>query len=1199
MKSTKTPTPINLCRFFFILTLIVTLAIRVHAGNILPNGDFEQSEGNEPKGWKVTGNTVPSSDPEGGFINGKTSLHLKHSVSDITQKSTEIIAFSPNLDAPKGETDYRLTFFAKSPYSGQPIIVYVWMTGKRKKTLSKKKPFILTENWAKYEFPFRLPASSEWDKVNLKFYIHNGEVLLDDILVEEGKGTAKSTVDSELQTQKNLVVNPGFELGWLGWGTSTYGPDDRSYAFPETPPGIDTSVKYEGNSSLRIEPETAILSRRFKIEMGETYVMSFYARATPNPSCGDNHHISAFVLTPLWKKKNISLEVGKDVGTEWKRFSIPFSFPDQGSAFNNTVYVRFDSHDNTLWVDGVQIEKEKATEFDIGVQAGIVNTNDKGLYSLNEPGQVSVALTSPGGIQTPLQVTATARDLFSKILWQQKLSFPTTPNEVSKLPLTLENKQLGVIEITLEVSKPGEPPVSANTWRYCVIDGKPENTRKNLLFATENGVGWNQWNEKWNEEMANVLGSAQTRVFVWWQGDDKNDPPTTEALEKFKQELLVKKNSGKTNLILIHWPRNFRLRPGMTLDRDLTEQEEQEEIAKYERYCTKIVSYLKDTVDYYQIMGEANIWSAHAGALKGAKIMPAERYAKFVIAGSKAIKKAYPQAKVVWNVNGMAYQYVEKMFQCGVAPYVDAGSFHAYRQSPENSPLYENLVRLRQLVDKYTPGQPLLNPEQYYGVRDLIANQSEEFKDYYADTEEDQCGRILQNYLHHIAAGKMPFYIFAVHATLYHYGMSNPTYFYDAFGGYRFMSQTLYDIDGATNVVLNPAVRAFIFSRHDGTKIVSLNTKTFGVKGGLRNCAAESAYDVNGNPVTITDIPLSYNPSYLLFKGKSEDQVLSELKKGDFYGFDAPMRASFSLENGTLTVDVENCSNKSLDGTLQFTSVSNNIKLPTSVPITGLESGKTKQLTFPVGIKEIAWDQSFKIQYRLIVGDSIVTKTAKLPSLFVGKSTKSIDGKLDEWKNDTTFSLGEDHLTMDLSNGKQKHNGSKDLSANVSMSWDEDNLYCAVKVTDDQFVHGKAGTPLHQWDSVQVYFDMKNDGGKTYDDNDAEYTIGFNESGNPVAYLNRGPTGRYVGGDNQTTGIDTEVKVGFKKTDDGYILELAFPRSTLPFIDLKEGSVFGFSLMVNDNDGQDLKYGVTMAAKGTSPTHKPDSWTAIKLTGSK
>lgn len=1191
-----------LSRSWLVLFFSLGFITGTFAQNLLVNGDFEQVDGTEPKGWRLSGaNDGPLASTEGAFIQGNVSLHLKNPLGDEAKKGDGIYAVTVKpIPGIVGGKEYRLTFYAKGATPGQVLNAMYYTNPKVKPHFYKRKAFILTDNWSKYDFVLQMPAPWENRELSIRFELGKGEVYIDNANLQldtpelkAAAAAATGKTSTEVTGQKNLVVNPGFELGWTGWGTGSYRDDEQPYEKDEVPSAIDSKIKYEGAASLRVEPNDCIVSVRFPIDVDEQYVLSFYARGEPTKT-GSNHNAKVHILNTQWKNnKNVTLKVGEEVSGEWKRFSLPVKIKDLGSRYRNSVYVRIDSHDTRLWIDGVQLEKAaKPTDYNGGLQAGILSTSDTGLFTLGKPEQVSVAVACPGGLPQAVNVALTARDIFSNVIWKKDVPFGPTRNELSTVPLTLENKFLGVAEVTAAVGIPGQTPVSANTWTYCVIDGKPEDTKHNILFGTENVLGWAKWNEEYNERMANYLGSGFSRVFLWKsKGGDGSD-----ALSIAREQLQRKKDSGKQVMICVGQPNHNLIHAHMDLEHEFTDAEVAQDVARYAEYCKKVATGLKGVVDYYQMLNEPNIWRAVGGALKGSKLMPPSRYIKYVAAGSAAVKSVDPTAKVVANINGTDATFTDELFALGAPKYIDTFTFHSYRQSPENSPVYESIMRLRSVIDKYAKGMPIINDEQYYGARDITSVSGEDLKDYYCDTQAEQAGKIVQNYLHHIAADRVTWSSFAVQIMLYRFGMGNPTYFYPSYGGYRFASQTLHDIERGTNVDVNPSLRVFLFERKDGVKFVSLNTKSFEVKGGVRKVQADAAFDVNGNPQSAADLPVSYQPSYFMFKNATADQIMTSLKQADYYGFSAPIRVNVSEVDSSLKVVVENCENKPLNASLQFTKMPQGWSVPAPIDLSNLAAAGSKEFTFPIPKEQRQWDKDYSVEYKAVAGEKVISKTVKLPSIEASRKTINIDGDLADWQGIQELKMGEDHLSTDFSEGKLPHKGPQDLSATASIAWDDNNLYCSIKVTDDQFVPSN-NIVYWSFDSVQVYFDMMNDGGKNYNGNDAAYTIGFSKEGKPVAYLEKNPTGRYVGDGNTERGIDDDVKVVSMKTDDGYLLEMAFPKTALPYLELKDGSVFGFSILVNDNDGGDRKQGVTLGAPGTEPSGKPSTWRTIRLSG--
>jgi len=135
------------------------------------------------------------------------------------------------------------------------------------------------------------------------------------------------------------------------------------------------------------------------------------------------------------------------------------------------------------------------------------------------------------------------------------------------------------------------------------------------------------------------------------------------------------------------------------------------------------------------------------------------------------------------------------------------------------------------------------------------------------------------------------------------------------------------------------------------------------------------------------------------------------------------------------------------------------------------------------------------------------------------------------------------------------------------------------------------------YDSFQVYFDQRNNAvpAAKYDGDDVVYSVGLDKAGKPVAYLEKSPSGRFVGENNAMTGIDRDVTVAYRRTERGYDFEVLFPPAALPFLKLTQGSLLGFSVFVHDNDGVKRKQDLVLGPVQMTPFRHPWAWKCVKL----
>ena len=213
----------------------------------------------------------------------------------------------------------------------------------------------------------------------------------------------------------------------------------------------------------------------------------------------------------------------------------------------------------------------------------------------------------------------------------------------------------------------------------------------------------------------------------------------------------------------------------------------------------------------------------------------------------------------------------------------------------------------------------------------------------------------------------------------------------------------------------------------------------------------------------------------------------------------------------------------------------------------------------------------------------------------------TIDGDLSEWTKVTGSSMAQEKyffVGQGMSSAKWK--GPEDLSATFKVQWDDEFLYIAVDVVDDQVTepHGSLapGTETGSWDDDGVEIMLDNDGCEMprYFIGDplhhefhfvysATHPLVFDnfwrpQPGAPMALFTL-PDGSKeplaypdeVLAKNEITerfaGPPYQGRFAFRRTPKGYALEirLALPGATMAAIN-KGGRRIGFDVAINDND---------------------------------
>ncbi|MDZ4197917.1 MAG: hypothetical protein U1E27_01380, partial [Kiritimatiellia bacterium] len=237
----------------FMLSIVFAAGLGFAAENLLPNGDFELGGLEAPVGWKISSMGFPNDGPvvstEAGFIRGATSVHLKHPATDAARDRPAVVLITerpvPGISA-GGE--YTISFFARTPVarSGQRLTVFFYAGPSKQPHFYKSRAFTLTENWTKLSFTEKMMTEADWNQRDLfiRFDLPFGEAFLDDVRLE--RSTPEDSTSAFVTAAGNRIVNPGFELGWMGWGAQPYRRFETDDADPEIPSAPDEEVRYEG-----------------------------------------------------------------------------------------------------------------------------------------------------------------------------------------------------------------------------------------------------------------------------------------------------------------------------------------------------------------------------------------------------------------------------------------------------------------------------------------------------------------------------------------------------------------------------------------------------------------------------------------------------------------------------------------------------------------------------------------------------------------------------------------------------------------------------------------------------------------------------------------------------------------------------------------------------------------------------------------
>jgi hypothetical protein len=209
----------------------------------------------------------------------------------------------------------------------------------------------------------------------------------------------------------------------------------------------------------------------------------------------------------------------------------------------------------------------------------------------------------------------------------------------------------------------------------------------------------------------------------------------------------------------------------------------------------------------------------------------------------------------------------------------------------------------------------------------------------------------------------------------------------------------------------------------------------------------------------------------------------------------------------------------------------------------------------------------------LITVSSALAQTPEeinLPDAFSGipKFSKppAIDGDLAEWNQSSAIFLS-DKSTQPLD----------DCSGVFYMMWDDDNLYFAAKVYDDELVQGVTGANIWEEDDVQFDLDTDKSDKNVFAFNDDDFQIGFS----PGDFAKEKPEiWGWNPGSGRTMDGPENAEIASSGFDGGWIIEARigadeFNADLTGISKFEEGMKIGFGRCINDYDKKSGEGGIS------------------------
>lgn len=189
----------------------------------------------------------------------------------------------------------------------------------------------------------------------------------------------------------------------------------------------------------------------------------------------------------------------------------------------------------------------------------------------------------------------------------------------------------------------------------------------------------------------------------------------------------------------------------------------------------------------------------------------------------------------------------------------------------------------------------------------------------------------------------------------------------------------------------------------------------------------------------------------------------------------------------------------------------------------------------------VAVDSAGLVGYSNILS---VTLRAPIASVYRTAEMPLIDGVADEiWNNDSILVFDAENELVGTDTGAD------DLSGSIRLIWSDSALYFLAEIVDDTLVNDSPAT--YEDDNVELYFDVNNSKGSSYDADDVQLSFAWNDS-------------TAIGTIPATFNTDSIV-YAISDTEFGYLVEGMIPWSTLGG-NPSDSMLLGFDFMVNDDD---------------------------------
>ena len=922
----------------------------------------------------------------------------------------------------------------------------------------------------------------------------------------------------------NLVTNGSLSGG--AWQFTCYLA--RGYFYPEAP-------VFTPGGSVLLTSNICFMSMLFPYQPKQTYTLLARMRnASPDSPC----KINMFFINTAWKlcSKQVVLS------PEWKTFALTGALP---KSFSNQAYARFDVVAGKAEIDRIEMRAGSNKDF-APLPEREIHPAGNTLFDAGKDTEFQIRLIQN---HTPKagKLTLTVTDAFGKVIAKPVLNYKAVQTQVLSFPVAADHPR-GVFRIRGEGAD----------LRYAVLRDLSGRKLPQNRYAGHYEIYWYPERNLTPFQKYVPIGKNINRFF---------SQPMSVIQKKNKFQKLLDQSSLLNVIVFPTMPPEFT--PSSACEAT------PENLKKLLDTDLELLRRWRGKVYGVEIFNEPELWRVRKGPDAGKRTMPPEKVVSILKYLHDPLKKTDPECRIIGPCSG-DMDYIAQFIKAGGAKYVDAISYHGYSNDPDMEQFAEKVIRLKKVIQDAGYDLPVFNTEAYFGLRNspIRTNDGELIRHYCKDSELEHANISAAYLLNHAVAGVCwcnfsPQYLFSGFLS------EKNIFVLPAASALNAAIEFTGDAGNGKVVNLDDALRCFFFPDAKGGALATL--RSLDGHGVVILPEEATAFDLFGNRIPGKKIKLSDMLIYLRFTPGCDSEKL--LKSLAFSGIGRDFDARLGLTKNGVSAAVRNRRRISREVELSLSGVKAN---PAEMSL-NLAPWEEKTLLFPVKDMELKGNRIFHLVLKMKGGEGTIFHTQDIRPFPVEYAEPFRTGT-------SGITLGKEDVSFAFNDLKWL--GPEDLSAKVDAQWNSSGLFFHVRVTDDHFVPGPDLANSWKFDSLQFFFDMNSNAteqsekaGKLRRD-DLNYVIAQTADGKAGAFLSEANGTRYIGAANATTGLDDAVKVSVKRTGNVTDYQVFFPKETLYRVKFAPGSVIGFALLINDNDGKGRKAGLTTSSAGSEPRHK-------------